>query len=150
MSGYEPRYDKDGKPYQRFNFAEDLDFGVQAEGFVMMVFDSSWEVKADRYRNGRMVVETHQWAQRKTDENGEPIWKPSGINVTEADWWVYVYGLNESFIVVSVKRLKRFLLANHERLEGKSLAASSDNPAVGFLLEPNDVMRVLYEKEWDG
>ena len=150
MAGYEPRFDKDGRRYERFNFKDDLEFGLCAEGFVLMVFESRWEVKADRYRNGRMVVETHQWAQRKTDESGLPIWKPSGINVTEADWWVYVYGLNESFVVVSVPRLRRFIVANTERLHGKVLAAQSDNPALGFLLEADDVMRVLYEKEWDG
>ena len=150
MSPYEPRFDKDGEPYRKPNFSADLDFGLQAEGFVMKVWESRWEVKADRYRNGRMIVETHQWAQRKTDDAGEPIWKPSGINVTSADWWVYVYGLHESFVVVSVDRLKKFILANMERLEGKQLAEHSDNPAIGFLLEPEDVMRLLYDKRWDG
>lgn len=150
MSGYEPKFDKGGVPYERFNFAADLEFGLLAEGFVLRVFDSSWEVKSDRYRNGRMVVETHQWAHRRLDANGEKVWKPSGINVTTADWWVYVYGLNESFVVVSVPRLKRFILANSERLEGKMLAKDSDNPAIGFLLEPDDVMRLLYEEGWDG
>lgn len=143
-------------PVNSFNFAQDLVFGEKGEKFIhdfyQAVIQGSAEVKTDRYRNGRMVVETNQNPRRETDVFGHPIWQNSGINVTKADWWIYVYGLSQSFVVVAVPRLKRFLRANREvfnQTTKRVFAESSDNPAMGFLLEPNQVMEMLYSKEYD-
>ena len=46
------------------NFKKDLEFGKQGEdqvkGFLQGIVNGSFEVKSDRYRNGRMVVEVAQ------------------------------------------------------------------------------------------
>lgn len=143
-------------PAKLFDFAKDLSFGEDNEkfvkGFYQSVIQGSAEVKADRYRNGRMVVETDQNPRRKTDRFGAPVWEKSGINVTAADWWIYVYATKQSFVVVSVPRLKRFLRANKGLFnpESKRLFASqSDNPSMGFLLEPDQVMEMLYSEKYD-
>lgn len=143
-------------PVNSFNFAKDLAFGEQGEKFVTdfynAVIQGSAEVKTDRYRNGRMAVETNQNPKGATDVFGHRIWVPSGINVTKATWWIYVYSIHQSMVVVSVERLKRYLRANRGLFNEntkKMFAAKSENPARGFLVEPNQVMEMLYSDKYD-
>lgn len=141
---------------QKIDFQQDLNFGHQGEelirGFLQSLNDASFEVKTDRYRNGRMVVETDQNPFKKTDESGKPIWKVSGINVTKAIWWVYVFTLDGAFITIEVARLKRFLRHHPYRYNEntkRSLGANGDNPARGFLLMPNEVIDLLINPIYD-
>lgn len=142
---------------KKFDFGSDLAYGEQGESHIMAFIeslrDSQIEVKTDRYRNGRMVIETQQCPGAKTDANGIYIWKPSGINVTTAKWWVYIYGLEgEAFVAVPVDRVKRYLKAKKNLFcETKKVifAEKSDNPSKGFLLMPHHVMEMLYDKRYD-
>lgn len=143
-------------PAKSFDFPTDLKFGEMGEDFIKKFYEAvisgSAEVKTDRYRNGRMVIETQQNPRKQTDANGMAIWKHSGINVTKADWWIYVYALGQSFVVVSVPRLKRFLKHHKELFNEQTkiiFGSSGDNPSKGFLLEPNQVMKMLYSEEYD-
>lgn len=130
---------------RRYNFADDLKFGKLGEqitqDFLDSIVNGSFEVKTDRYRNGRMVVETEQNPRK----NG---WIPSGLSVTQAKWWMYVYALDGAFIVVSVDRLKRYI-ATLDKKRLKVFAGSSTNPARGYLLLPDEVMALLIEPAFD-
>lgn len=130
---------------RRYNFSDDLKFGKLGEeltrDFLQSIADGSFEVKTDRYRNGRMVVEVEQ-NPRKTG------WKPSGLRITQAKWWVYIYCLDGALIAISVERLKRFV----DRLPKsrmKTFAPTSSNPARGFLLLPEEVMDCLTNPDYD-
>jgi hypothetical protein len=143
-------------PASKFNFRKDLEYGQQGEKLVQSFLDSlsggAFEVKTDRYRNGRMAVEVEQNPFRKVDEEGTQVWKPSGINVTKAKWWVYVYTLDNSegaFIVVSVKRLKRYIRKNKKNLKMMDFARRSNNPARGWIIEPDQVMDMMYNQLYD-
>jgi len=134
---------------KNFNFAQDLQFGQVGEQRVVDVLNelvnNSMEVKTDRYRNGNMVIETDQ-------NPGNRGWKKSGINVTKAKWWVYVYALEGSIVIVEIERLKRFLRLNkHLFNEGtkRLMAENSDNPAKGFILKPRHVMDMLINRKYD-
>jgi hypothetical protein len=125
INGYNPRFD----------FKTDLEYGHEGEQNLIDFFhafnDGTVEVKADRYRNGRMAVETEQ-------NPGGQGWKLSGINVTTAKWWAYRFA-PDSFVIVSVQRLKNYLRHNYYRLDKRDFAPQSDNPARGFLLYPHHV-----------
>lgn len=149
MSGYNPWFDHNGSLEPRFNFGDDLRFGEEGEQWVKGVWDGRWEVKTDRYRNGKMVVETHQNPQRRCDQYGAPLWVKSGLLVTRADWWVYVTAVRQSFLVVSVARLRRFVELNHESLHRCEFAARSDNPAYGYLLTANQVLELMVSRVYD-
>lgn len=143
-------------PAKAFDFAADLAFGHKGEDFVRRFYEAviqgSAEVKTDRYRNGRMAVETQQNPRRETDIFGYPVWKDSGINVTKAQWWIYTYSLGDAFVIVSVPRLKRYLRANKEIFNETTkilFAQKSDNPAKGFLIEPHEVIEMLYSEKYD-
>lgn len=127
------------------NWDADLAFGQEGEQivteFLSAINQRRFEVKYDRYRNGRMVVETDQ------NPNGQG-WKPSGINVTEADWWVYMFSPG-AFLMVPVPRLKKFLRAHRDMLGKREFAVGSNNPSRGFLLFPQHVHDLMNNPEWD-
>lgn len=112
-----------------------------AQGFLESLNDALFEVKKDQYRNGRMVVEIEQNPRKKG-------WKPSGLMVTKAKWWIYLFS-DDAFVAVEVDRLKKYLEIN--KLEKKTFAAYSENPTKGYLLMPEDVSKLissdLYDKE---
>ena len=139
-----------------FNFLKDLAFGEKGEeeirSFLTALSDGDFEVKTDRYRNGRMVVETQQNPRGITDKSGEKIWVSSGINVTTAKWWIYIYTLDGSFLVIATDRLKRFLRLNSDKYNEqtkRTFAATSDNPSRGFLIMPNEVLDLLTNETYD-
>ena len=141
---YNPSYD-----IKRFNFKADLAFGEEGEElirqFVQTICDGDIEVKTDRYRNGRMVIETMQSPHNKG-------WKPSGLSVTKARWWVYVFNIEGSFVIVDVDRLKRFIDKQPKRFAPsklRSFAVHSDNPAKGWLLEAPEVIDLLVNPDYD-
>ena len=140
MSQKESRWDIP-KP----SFKTDLEFGKKGEDqvkqFLQGLINGSFEVKSDRYRNGKMVVEIAQNPRKHG-------WKPSGLMVTEAEWWVYVYTMNQAMIVISTDRLKRYI----EKLPKSRIrlfAEGTNNPAKGYLLLPEEVMPLLYDSAHD-
>lgn len=146
-------------PPRKFDFHEDLKYGKKGEdlvaGFLDALSDGAFEVKTDRYRNGRMVIEIEQNPRKRKTEDGKPLWEPSGLSVTKARWWVYVYTLNGhegAFAVMSVPRIKRYLEMNADRFNKKTMkdfARASSNPSRGFLLEPTDVIDIMTNKKYD-
>ena len=142
-------------PGRVFDFNKDLAYGQEGEALVASFLDSlsggDFEVKSDRYRNGRMVIETNQNPRGTRDHSGNPIWVPSGINVTTARWWVYVFSPEGAFVVIETNRLRRFLKANkHIYNEGtKKNLGGEDNPAKGFLIMANEVKDLLTNPRYD-
>jgi hypothetical protein len=142
-------------PARKFDFKKDLAYGKQGESLVSTflddISDGSFEVKSDRYRNGRMVVETDQNPRGYRDVNGVQVWNKSGINITTAKWWVYIFSPEGAFVVVSVDRLKRYLRAFPERFNAsnKMNLGRADNPAKGFLLMPEDVRDMMINPKYD-
>ena len=149
MNGYNPYFDKDGVDAKPFVFRADLDYGIQGEMWVQKVLGERWEIKTDRYKNGNMVVETHQNPRKAVDGDGQQVWQRSGIRVTEAGWWIYVFNLGQSFVVVSVPRLRKFLEIESHQLQKTYFASSSDNPARGYLLTPPNVAHLLVDEKYD-
>jgi hypothetical protein len=143
VNGWNPGFDIE-RPATP-DWATDLAAGLEGEElvkqFLAALDGGRFEVKTDRYRNGRMVVET---AQNPRNEG----WKPSGINVTEADWWVYMFSPG-CFIMVPVPRLKRWLRGHAATMPKRRFAENSNNPAEGFLLFPHDVQDLMNNPEWD-
>tara|TARA_R110000868_G_scaffold23269_4_gene94117 strand:- start:7753 stop:8217 length:465 start_codon:yes stop_codon:yes gene_type:complete len=141
-------------PQRKYNFKTDLAYGKRGEKlvdeFLETLSTGAFEVKTDRYRNGRMVLEMEQNPRRKVDEQGKALWQPSGLAVTKAVWWVYVYTLDGAFIMVSVNRIKRYLKVHKsDETKYKDFAKASSNPCRGFLLEPDEVMDMLINKDYD-
>jgi hypothetical protein len=131
-----------------FNFAQDLKYGQLGEKRIRKMLENlvegSFEVKSDRYRNGNMAVEMRQNPRR------EGRWIPSGLQVTKATWWVYIFSMDGGFVIVSVDRLKRYIETNKDTLETRDFARRSTNPAWGYLLRPENVSELLHSDAYDG
>jgi hypothetical protein len=125
---------------------DDLRYGKQGEELVLRFLEDissgHLEVKTDRYRNGRMVLEIEQNPHGKG-------WKPSGLMITEAKWWVYQYNLDGAFTIVSTDRVKRYIEAHKDSLELKMFGTRGNNPSRGYLLEPEEVTDLLINPAYD-
>jgi len=108
--------------------------------FLKCIDGASFEVKYDTYRNGNMVVEIEQNHNNKG-------WKPSGLMVTKASWWIYCMS-PQAFIAVEVSRLKKYLEVN-DGMELVTFARWTNNPTRGYLLEPEDVIKILSSELYD-
>jgi hypothetical protein len=140
VEGYEPTHD-----IKRYDFSTDLAFGHEGEEIVRLFLQKfssgDVEVKYDRYRNGRIFVEYEQ-NPRNTG------WKPSGIAVTTAEWFAYVFSPG-GLVIIEVTRLKRYLKHNWQNLRQLIAAPDSDNPAKGFLLYPEQVRELMTLSTYD-
>jgi len=135
-------------PARKFDFRKDLEYGHKGEKLVTKFLDAmeagSFEVKTDRYRNGRMVIEMEQNPRRSG------IWKPSGLQVTKAKWWAYVFTLDGAFIMVATDRMRRYIEQRQlSPQDYKTFARNSQNPSRGFLLEPADVADLMTSPDYD-
>jgi hypothetical protein len=139
----------------RPDFERDKKYGEDGEALISLflghITNGNFEVKSDRYRNGRMVIETNQNPKGMKNNKGEPVWFPSGINVTTATWWVYIFSPDGAFVIINIARLKKFLRANNETFNEstKINLGSSDNPARGFLLFEHHVRDLMTNPAYD-
>jgi len=128
------------------NWTNDLKYGKVGEelvqGFLNDISSGHLEVKTDRYRNGRMVLEIEQNPRNRG-------WKPSGVMVTEAKWWVYQYNLDGAFTIVSVDRIKRYINTHKDNMELRLFGTKGDNVARGYLLMPEQVTDLLINPDYD-
>lgn len=142
--GYQPSHDIEYKAGRRVNWKNDLAVGKKGEAifdaFLKAFDDAKFEVKFDQYRNGRMVVETEQNPRGKG-------WKPSGLMVTEAEWWIYIFS-PDAFVAIETERLKKYLTIN-DKIEKKTFAARTENPTRGYLLYAEHVNELISSNKYD-
>ncbi len=110
------------------------------EAFIKSLDDADFEIKRDMYRNGRMVVEMQQKPKDKD-------WKPSGLAVTKAKYWVYMFSA-DAYAVIEVARLKKYLKINN-KIPMKTFAPYSANPTKGYLLMEEDVIKLMSSELYD-
>jgi hypothetical protein len=123
--GFQPHFDID---FQRGKVGED-----SHELFL----DGKHEVKTD-YRTaetGNFYVETRQYNQ-----NMEAL---SGINVTEADYWVWASPTGKGAIYIETDLLKELMTENDYRETRQPISNENTNASKGRLVPLNHVLRKL-------
>jgi hypothetical protein len=123
--GYEPHFDID---FQRGKVGED-----SHELFL----NGKHEVKTD-YRTaetGNFYVETRQYNQ-----NMEAL---SGINVTEADYWVWASPTGKGAIYIKTDLLKELMTETDYRETRQPVINDNTNASKGRLVPLVDVLRKL-------
>lgn len=124
----------------RYDFTVDIDHGEVAERAAAKILTTtSVEVKAKRYDDSVYYVEYEQNAQNRG------VWLPSGISVTQATHWVFIYCDNEVALTVTVGVLKeagRRAFADPT----KRKEIGGDNPTRGVLVALDEILGVAYER----
>jgi len=114
----------------------DLDFrhGVEGEGMLFdLIKNGRVEVKRDResWRTGNVAVE-----YMCKD-------KPSGISVTDAEWWAFILdneiGTPHAIIIVPLWHLK--YLAKRCARQGKKVMGGDDNASKMILVPKADLLK---------
>tara|TARA_R100001463_G_scaffold115540_1_gene170750 strand:- start:184 stop:570 length:387 start_codon:yes stop_codon:yes gene_type:complete len=123
-----------------YNPSFDIDFtrGVAGENLAKKFLFGTHEVKTDykTVQTGNFYIET--WQQ----PNGKD-WKPSGINTTEANFWVQASPIGTGGIFISTSALKE-LLREKQPPEAEQPVVNSETAASkGRLVKASDVMRKL-------
>lgn len=134
--GYEPRFDRD---LERGNVGEDL-----LELFFTDGEDNNlFEVKTDYRINetGNIYVETHKF--RKPDQSDAV---PSGINVTEAKWWVQASPTGEAMFIIKTDYLRKYIDFIDPPKSAQPIANSHSAASLGVLIPIKSLMK--YCKMW--
>lgn len=132
---FNPSFDAD---FSRGSFGEDLINSMPA-----MFQESKIEVKTD-YRaieTGNFFVEYQQQNVRSFN------WKPSGINVSTADYWAFVIPQNFAVYIISRKGLVELLRENWETYKHRSQPIKNEqtNAAMGILVPVRDLSLKMVE-----
>jgi hypothetical protein len=132
-----------GRTSTGYNPDFDIDLSIGQLGEHL--FDTFWEelhrtgrveVKVDRgaWRTGNHYVETAQ------SSDGEH-YRPSGINVTKAHWWVVASPSDFGFVCVRTDVLKRLCLSAREAEQ--PIRDGRTNASKGRLVPLSDLMREM-------
>jgi hypothetical protein len=132
LSGYEPRFDLD---YRRGLVGEHL-----VGSFLEALSGTRIEVKTDygAYRTGNLYVESHQ----TTKDGG---WKPSGINISESEWYCFAGPGGVGFIAIRKEALLELAQAS-PRSETKVHNAQT-RATKGRLVKLTDIIAKIFTKE---
>lgn len=130
MGGYEPRFDLD---YQRGLIGEKL-----VGTFLEALSGSRIEVKTDHrvLETGNVFVETHQQVFGQD-------WKPSGINVSQAEFYSFAGPSGNGFITIKTSVLKELAAASpRANVNSRSVESSA---ARGRIVKVSDLLELIYE-----
>lgn len=166
-TGYDP--DADIRGENRGQFKSDLLFGEIGENHAKEFLDSilnGWaEVKSDAFDNGNIFLEVAHCPGRRKDASGNFIWQKSGINTTQAQYFIYIKqsqaGRFRGALVLETERLLRFHRAfkkqNGIEIHESGLVGTGymygnmrgEIPTVGLRICPDDVSKILYSSHYD-
>lgn len=130
MGGYEPRFDLD---YQRGLIGEKL-----VGTFLEALSGSRIEVKTDHrvLETGNVFVETHQQVFGQD-------WKPSGINVSEAEFYSFAGPSGNGFVTIKTSVLKE--LAGASPRANVNSRSTESSAARGRIVRMSDILELIYE-----
>lgn len=128
---YEPRFDRD---LLRGNVGEEL-----LDLFFEDAEDNNlFEVKTDYRVNetGNIYVETHKF--RKADQSDAV---PSGINVTEAKWWVQASPDGDTMLILRTEKLRKYIELVQPPVSAQPIANRGTAASLGVLVPVKGLMK---------
>jgi len=165
--GYDPYADIRGD--SKGSFKTDLKFGKVGEDdaatLIQAMLDGWVEVKSDAFENGNIFIELAHCLGRQLHEDGSFVWTKSGLNVTQAKFWMYLKlspgGIFRSALILETSRLNKFrtwfkenngtsIMAPGSKSTGYIIGnANGQTPTLGLRIVASDLTQIMYNKEWD-
>jgi hypothetical protein len=135
LGGYEPHFDID---FKRGQIGEKL-----VGTFLEALSGSKIEVKTD-YRvleTGNVYVEIYQ-----QNLNGE--WKASGINITEADWFVFAGPSGKGFLAIDRGELMKLVVPAPRA--NQPIKSTKTNASRGALVKLSEINETIFRTQEEG
>jgi hypothetical protein len=131
--GYQPNFDIDLERGKVGETLLDTFLGSLGEG-------AKFEVKTDyrAWETGNFYIET--WQYRNADQSDK---RPSGINVTTAEWWVFAGPSGSGFIAIKTDDLKQIIRDTNPRETGQYVVSDVTNASLGRLVPVREVMKKI-------
>lgn len=166
--GYDPAADIRGD--SKGQFKADLKFGEHGEELAAKLVEAmlnGWvEVKSDAFENGNIFVELAHCPGRAVDQDGNFVWTKSGLNVTKANFWIYMklsgQGEFRSALVIPTVRLNAYrswykeqygteILPSGSKQSGYMIGnANGEIPTLGLRIVASDIPMIQYSPQFDG
>jgi len=124
-------------------FDVDLERGNVGEDLLELFFDDAennnmFEVKTDYRINetGNIYVETHKY---RNPDKSDAV--PSGINVTEAKWWVQASPDGVAMLIVKTEQLRKYIDVVPQPVTAKPIANAHSAAIFGELVPVKGLMK---------
>jgi hypothetical protein len=129
---YEPAFDLD---FSRGQVGEKL-----TGTFLQALEGSRIEVKTDYrvWETGNVYVETWQYRLAGAIDK-----KPSGINTTTADYWVFASPTGRGFICIETDELKRIIRETNPREVKQPISNPESNASIGRIVPIKDILQAI-------
>jgi hypothetical protein len=129
---YQPDFDLD---FRRGRVGEEL-----VNTFLKAVEGSTIEVKTDSRiaETGNLYIETYQFS--KPDQSDK---RPSGINISKADFWAFATPDDTGFFVVRADALKNLLREGDYPVKAQPIVSNKTNGSLGRIVPLRDVLQLL-------
>jgi hypothetical protein len=129
---YQPDFDLD---FSRGRVGEEL-----VNTFLKAVEGSTIEVKTDSRiaETGNLYIETYQFS--KPDQSDK---RPSGINISKADFWAFATPGDTGFFVVRADALKKLLREGDYPVKAQPIVSNKTNGSLGRIVPLRDVLQLL-------
>ena len=125
-----------------FNPHFDVDFarGLVGENLVADLAGMTVEVKTDylAWKTGNFYIET--WQYRAADASDK---RPSGINVTTADYWCFAGPAGRGLIFIKTDDLKQIIIDTDPQIVHQPIANDHSNASIGRLVPVKDVLNKI-------
>lgn len=122
------------------HFDLDLKTGQQGEALVKAGLTGKVEVKLDRraHSTGNLYIELWQFSNPDRSDK-----RPSGLSVTEAEWWITTAPNLTGFIAIKVTDLKRLIKTNGYRQTAQPITNEHTNGSIGYLVPVADIVKAI-------
>jgi hypothetical protein len=126
MTEYNPHFDVD--------FAR----GLTGENLVKDLVNMKIEVKTDfrAWDTGNFYIETWQYRAANMSDK-----RPSGINVTTADYWCFAGPAGRGLIFIKTEDLKQIIRDTNPREVHQPIANDHSNASIGRLIPVTHIMQ---------
>ncbi len=126
---YEPRFDVD---FTRGLIGEEL-----LQTFLADLQGKKIEVKTDYRVNetGNVYVETWQYSEPDASDK-----KPSGINVSESEYWCFASPTGDGFIMVKSSVIKELIGSTQPREVRQPIASAHTKASIGRIVPVAEIL----------
>jgi hypothetical protein len=129
---YQPDFDLD---FRRGRVGENL-----VHSFLKSLEGGTVEVKTDSRiaETGNLYIETYQFSNADMSDK-----RPSGINISKADFWAFATPDETGFILIKADALKKLLREGDYPVKSQPIANEKTNGSIGRIVPLKDLLKTL-------